>query len=183
MKLRMCIAVLVVLAAGRANAEPMSLPAWSEGTLSRLPFHGGVMTQQGYHGMASSFADEKRHYFDDVFGRLVRKAEERGGGRRADELREYHARRLADLDAYVDHTTASLLSLLDPDGDGVVHEDEARPLLLDVAAAADLDGDGYLDDSEQQLAEWSIATGTKLADKNDKRGLRRQARAMDDMQW
>jgi hypothetical protein len=183
MKIGVCILLVSLVAADRAHAESTTVHVWTDGILSRLPFRDGSLDRQGYKGYANSFVEDKKRYFDGVFGRLLDKAVKNGFTARADALRQDHERRLRDLTINVDLATDSVFSALDRDNDGVVWRAEARTAIYGYASAADLNNDGFLDADEQALAEWSLSTGNVIADKNDEAGLQRQFRRMEKTTW
>ncbi|MBY3150823.1 hypothetical protein HFO56_00070 [Rhizobium laguerreae] len=179
MKLGVYILLVTLVAAESAHAETPSLHDWTDGILSRLPFNEGSLDRAGYRGYASSFVEDRKRYFDGVFGRLLDKAVKNGLTARADALRENHERRLRALAINVDLATESVFSALDLDSDGIVWRAEARSAVYGYASAADLDSDGNLDADEQSLAEWALSTGNIIADKTDEAGIRRQFMELD----
>ncbi|MCV9963955.1 hypothetical protein OIU34_18925 [Pararhizobium sp. BT-229] len=183
MKLGVYIFLVGLAATGQAYAESPSLHVWTDGILSRLPFQNGSLDHDGYRGYANSFVEDKKRYFDGVFGRLLDKAVRNGMTARADALRQDHERRIRDLTVSADLATESVFSALDHDRDGVVRRAEARSAIYGYASAADLDNDGYLDADEQALAEWALSTGNVIAAKADEAGLERQFREMERASW
>jgi hypothetical protein len=179
MKLGVYILLVGLVVADRAHAEMPTLNDWTDGILSRLPFKDGSLDRAGYKGYAHSFVEDKKRYFDGVFGRLLDKAVKNGLTARADALRENHERRIRDLSINVDLATESVFTALDVDGDGVVWRAEARTAVFGYASAADLDSNGILDADEQALAEWALSTGNVIADKTDAAGIRRQFMELD----
>ena len=183
MKIGVLILAVVVGTASQAKAENPSLQTWTESILSRLPFQSGQLDRGRYVAYTNSFVEDKKAYFDGVFGRLLDKAVKHGLTARADSLRQDHERRLKDLSVNVDLATESIFGTLDPDGDGIISRAEARSILLELAQSADLDSDVRLDREEQRLAEWSLSTGNNIVDKTDEAGLRRQFREIERTVW
>lgn len=183
MRIGVFILLISLVAADSAHAESPAIHVWTDGILSRLPFRYGALEREEYKGHANSFVEDKKRYFDGVFGRLLDKAIKNGFTARADALRQDHERRLRDLNINVDLATESVFTALDHDKDGIVWRAEARTAVYGYASAADLDNDGFLDADEQALAEWALSTGNVIADKNDGAGIRRQFREMEKTSW
>ena len=183
MRIGVCILLVSLVAADRAHAESPTLHVWTDGILSRLPFRDGSLDREDYKGYANSFVEDKKRYFDGVFGRLLDKAVKNGFTARADALRQDHERRVRDLTINVNLATESVFTALDHDKDGVVWRAEAGTAVYGYASAADLDEDGFLDADEQALAEWALSTGNAIADKTDEVGIRRQFREMEKTTW
>ncbi len=183
MRIGVCILLVGLVAADQARADSPTPHVWTDGILARLPFRDGALEREDYKGYANSFVEDKKRYFDGVFGRLLDKAVKHGFTARADALRQDHERRLRDLTVNVDLATESVFAALDRDKDGIVWRAEARTAIYGYASAADLDNDGFLDADEQALAEWALSTGNAIADKTDAAGIRRQFREMEKVSW
>jgi hypothetical protein len=183
MKLGVYILLTILAVVGRAHAEAPSLKIWTDGILERLPFKDGALNHDSYRGYTHSFVEDKKLYFDVVFGRLLDKAERKRMTARADELRQDHERRIRELTANVDLATEAVFSTLDLNKDGIVSHAEARTAIRNYASAADLNDDGFLDTDEQALAEWALSTGSIIASKTDVSGLREQFREMERTTW
>lgn len=183
MKFGVFIFMAVIATAAEAKADNPSPRLWADTIMARLPFVAGELDRERYAAHTNSFVEDKKAYFDSVFGRLMDKAVKHGFTARADALRQDHDRRIRDLTVNVDLATQSIFASLDPDGDGVIKRAEARSIVYGFAMAADLDDDGYLDRDEQRLAEWALSTGNAVADKHDERAVRRQFREMDRLEW
>lgn len=174
MKLAVTMLLAMIVSVGSAHAEYPNLHVWTDGVLARLPFQDGKLDRESYRLFASSYVEQNKVYFDEVFGGLLEKAVRNGLTARADALRQNHERRISDLVINVDLATENIFNALDPDHKGVVWRSEARTIIYGYAKAADLDNNGHLDPDEQALAEWALSTGNTIADKADALGIRRQ---------
>lgn len=178
MKRGLCM-ILFVLLAGRASAQSQTLDDWADAMLARLPFDHGMLTMERYARFAEGFVDEKRRYYDGVFDRLSAKARARNDAVKLDELRDERERSISALHFNVDLSRRSLFAALSPGGDMVIRLPEARGIVMDYASAADFDSSGTLDDDEQNVAEWCLSTGNRVADKRDPQAVRRQVREVE----
>lgn len=172
-----------LLVGGSASAGPITITAWTDNMLSRFPFRDDRLALAEYRTYANSFVEEKKRFFDGVFGRLLEKAEGHGMDKKAQSLKLDHERTISKLSLDVNVATEKTFGMLDLDKDGVVRREEAWAAIRWTAHMADLNDDGKLDDGEQALAEWSLSTGNLIAAKDDTAAITAQFEAMERSAW